>query len=340
MPPPGPARNQAGCATRVERTLTKTWRSSACTMLPSPSQLMSRSRMRLVRSASRGPTTTRREPAAGRTPGPTPGGGGAGVEPHHVKRRAGGDAEPAALADGEMDDAVVMAEHAAVEMDDVPGAGGPRPQTLDHFGVMPGRHEANILAVLLVGDRQTEMPRQFARLRLGAVAERKAKQIELRPRRAEQKITLIALGLTRAIKRAAAARQRAGGHVMAGGQHLGAELARGLEQVAEFDRLIALHALHRRLAGHIARGETVDHRFLEAAFVIEHVMRNAEAGGYGTGIMDVAAGAAGALAVGRCALIVELERDADHVIAGLRQQRRRDRGIDAARHGDDNARVG
>ena len=62
--------------------------------------------MRLVRSASRGPTTTRRD---------------GGVEPHHIKRRAGRDAEPAPLADGEMDDAVVTAEHAAVEIDDLAG---------------------------------------------------------------------------------------------------------------------------------------------------------------------------------------------------------------------------
>ena len=156
----------------------------------------------------------------------------------------------------------------------------------------------------------------------------------------EQEIALVALGFAGAIKRAAAAGQRPGGDVMAGRQNLGAELARGLEQVAEFDRLIALHARHRRLAGHIALGEAVDHRFLEAAFVVEHVMRNAEPRGDRAGIVDVAAGAAGALAVGRGAMIVELQRDADHVIAGFRQQRRRDRGIDAARHGDDNARVG
>ena len=46
-----------------------------------------------------------------------------GVEPHDIKRRAGRDAEPAPLADGEMDDAVMAAEHAAVEVDDVAGSG-------------------------------------------------------------------------------------------------------------------------------------------------------------------------------------------------------------------------
>ena len=205
---------------------------------------------------------------------------------------------------------------------------------------MAGRHEADVLAVLLVGDGETEAARQLARLRLGAVAERKAQQIELRARGGEQKIALVALGLARAIKRAAAAGQRPRGDVMAGRQELGAEFARGLEQVAEFDRLIALHARHRRLAGNVALGEAVDHRFLEAALVIEHVMRNADALGDGAGVMNVAAGATGALAVRRRPVIVELQRDADHVVAGLGKQRRRDRRIDAARHGDDNARVG
>ena len=125
---------------------------------------------------------------------------------------------------------------------------------------------------------------------------------------------------------------------MAGRQHLGAELARGLQQVAELDRLIAVHARHRRFAGHVALGETVDHRFLEAALVVEDVMRNADPFGHRAGVMDVAAGAAGALAMGRGAVIVKLQRDADDVVSGVGQKRRGDRGIDAARHGDDDAR--
>ena len=126
---------------------------------------------------------------------------------------------------------------------------------------------------------------------------------------------------------------------MAGRQHLGAELARGVEQVAELDRLVALDAGHRRLAGDIAFGEAVDHRFLEAALVVEHVMRDADALGDRARVVDVLAGAAGALAVRRRAMVVKLQRDADDVVALGLEQRRRDRGIDAARHGDDDARV-
>ena len=54
--------------------------------------------------------------------------------------------------------------------------------------------------------------------------------------------------------------------------------------------------------------------------------------------MNVLAGAAGALAVRRLAMVVELQRDADDVIALLFQQRGDDARIDAAGHGDDDAR--
>ena len=52
-------------------------------------------------------------------------------------------------------------------------------------------------------------------------------------------------------------------------------------------------------------------------------------------------GAARALTVRRRAVIVELQRDADDVVARASASRAAvDRGIDAARHGDDDARIG
>ena len=51
-----------------------------------------------------------------------------GVEPHHIQRRAGGDAQSAPLADGEMNDALMPADDAAVEVDDIAGLDGIRPQ--------------------------------------------------------------------------------------------------------------------------------------------------------------------------------------------------------------------
>ena len=62
--------SHAGCGGRVERTLTNTScqpAHKAWSMLPSPSQFTSRNRIRLVRNAARGPTTTRRDAASSRT---------------------------------------------------------------------------------------------------------------------------------------------------------------------------------------------------------------------------------------------------------------------------------
>src|SRR5579871_6930690 len=118
-----------------------------------------------------------------------------------------------------MDDAVMLAEHAAAEIDDLARAGGARPQPLDHFRIVAARHEADVLAVLLVGDRQTEAARQLAGLGLGAITQRKAQKLQLCARGAEQKIALVALGLAGAIKCPAATRQRARRYIMSGRQH-------------------------------------------------------------------------------------------------------------------------
>src|SRR5207253_855603 len=101
------------------------------------------------------------------------------VEPHHIQRVAGGDAEPAPLPDREMDDPIVTAEHATIEIDDVARLGGTRPQALDHLSVAPGRDKADVLAVVLVGDRKTELSRKLTRLGLAALAKRKAQEVEL-----------------------------------------------------------------------------------------------------------------------------------------------------------------
>ena len=127
-----------------------------------------------------------------------------------------GDAEAAALADGEMDDAVMAAEHTAVEIDDVAGLGGAGPQPLDHFGVAAGRHEADVLAVLLVGDLEAKAPRQFARLRLAHLAEREAQIIELLARGREQEIALVAIGVGGANQRARSIAQAARSYIMSG----------------------------------------------------------------------------------------------------------------------------
>jgi len=116
-----------------------------------------------------------------------------GVERHHVKRCGTGDLQAAPLADGEMDDAVVAAQHLAVHIDDVAGRRGAGLQSLDHVGVAAGRYKADVLAVVLVGDRKPELAGELSRLGLAEIAERKPQEIELRVGGAEQEVALVAL---------------------------------------------------------------------------------------------------------------------------------------------------
>ena len=127
---------------------------------------------------------------------------------------------------------------------------------------------------------------------------------------------------------------------MAGRERRGAEPCGRLQQVVELDLLVAGDAGDRRLALEIAVGERAHHRLGEARLVVEHVMRDLQRVGHAARILDVLAGAAGALAADRLAMVVELERDADDVVAFGLQQRRDHRGVDAAGHGDDHARIG
>ena len=69
-------------------------------------------------------------------------------------------------------------------------------------------------------------------------------------------------------------------------------------------------------------------------------MGDVEALGDATRIVDVLAGAAGALPAHRGAVVVQLQREADHLAAGRHQERRCARAVDAAGHGDDHAALG
>src|SRR5258708_31808829 len=101
------------------------------------------------------------------------------MELDDVERRSRRDAQSLALADGEMNDALMPADDVAAEVNDIAGLDRAGLQPADDVGVAPGRHEADILAVLLVGDLEFEATRQVAHLGLAHVAEWKAQIIEL-----------------------------------------------------------------------------------------------------------------------------------------------------------------
>ena len=122
---------------------------------------------------------------------------------------------------------------------------------------------------------------------------------------------------------------------MAGRQRIGAEIARRCQKIRKFDGLVTGNARDRRFAGHIALGERIDHRFAKALFVIQHIMRNAQNIADAAGVIDILAGTAGAGAVDGSAVIVELQRDAQNVIALPFQDAGHHGTVNAAGHGND-----
>ena len=101
--------------------------------------------------------------------------------------------------------------------------------------------------------------------------------------------------------------------------------------------LVASDAGDRRLASCVGLGKGVDDLVAEAALVIQHVVRHADAFRHVARVLDVLAGAARPFAMGAGAVIVELQRHACDIVALVPEQGGDNGGIDAARHGDNHA---
>ena len=101
----------------------------------------------------------------------------------------------------------MAAEHAAVEMDDLAGLARRRASGARSRRCSALRHEADVLAVGLVGDREAELAGERAGLALGQLAQREAQQVELLRRRGVEEIALVALRIGGPVEGAAAVRQ-------------------------------------------------------------------------------------------------------------------------------------
>ena len=162
---------------------------------------------------------------------------------------------------------------------------------------------------------------KLPRLVLLQAAERKSEKAELLARGGEQEIALVALLVGGAVELPPRGAWLAP-DIMAGRQRRGAQPRGRLQQVVKLDLLVAGYARDWRLALEIAVGERAHHRLGEPRLVVEHVMRDLEPVRDAARVLDILAGATGALAPDRLAMIVELKRDADDVVAfGLEQSR-------------------
>ncbi len=232
----------------------------------------------------------------------------------------------------------MAAKHPPIQVDDIARFHRAGPQFLDHRLIFAVGHETYILAVRLFGDGQAEFLRQLARLRLRQFAQGKAQIFQLLARGGEQEIALIARGLVGAPELRPAWAQLAA-HIMARGQAICPQIAGHAQQILELHLLVAPNAGDGRGPRQIGIGEILHHRLAKAALIIEHIMGNAEPIGHAACIMDILPRAARARLVHRRAMIIKLQRDADHLIAIAGQQGRHHRAVDPTRHGCHHARL-
>ena len=134
--------------------------------------------------------------------------------------------------------------------------------------------------------------------------------------------------------------------VVAGGDAAGADGARGLQQLIELEMVVAERAGNRRAPGEILADERPDHILLEALFLVDDVVGNAEVLGHAARVVHViertaAAGlgrVGNAVLAGQAGLVPELQREADDVCAivgavAAGEDRRYRRGVNSSGHG-------
>ena len=262
-----------------------------------------------------------------------------GIDLEHEQRLfVAGKPKALALADGEMDHAIMAGQNFALLIDDVAGLHGAGIELLDNARVIAVRHETDVLAVRLVGNNQPEFNSDLAHIALGHAAQRKAHEIQLLARGAKKKVALVARRIGGDVQ-FRAVHAVGPSYIMTGGQRVGAKFFCRRQQVGELHLLVAGDAGDRRFAARIGGGKIFHHRFFETRFVIQNVVRNAERLRNAARVVNVLAGAASAFFLRSGAGIVELQRHADDVIAFALEQRGGDGGIHATGHGNDHAGV-
>ncbi len=121
--------------------------------------------------------------------------------------------------------------------------------------------------------------------------------------------------------------------IMAGRQTVGAQIARQLQQVGEF-RPILHWTQGMACARPDIRRRSDRPPGAETVFMVEDIMRDAQAIAHRARVADVAPRAAGARAAHRLAMVIELQGDADRLGPRGMGERGHHRAVDAARHRD------
>ena len=113
--------------------------------------------------------------------------------------------------------------------------------------------------------------------------------------------------------------------VVTGRHEIGVEALRPVQQGAEFEVAVAVHARDRCAPGRILADKVRDDLVLELTLEIDDVMGDANDGGGPTRVVKVVERTTATETAHALALVVELHRQADHLVALLGEQGRGNR---------------
>ena len=118
---------------------------------------------------------------------------------------------------------------------------------------------------------------------------------------------------------------------------IGPQILGQLEQIGKLYAHIATDTGNGRSPVHIVIGKLIDHRFSKPAFMIEHIMRNAQLIADGARIANIAARTTASGPADGFPMVIKLQRDADCFSTCLRGKTGHDRRIHPARHRNNDA---
>ena len=218
-----------------------------------------------------------------------------------------------------------------------PGRRAPPGAVTKGVAIVTAGHEADLLALRLVGGREAEAPRDLADLRLGQLAEREPGVLELVLAQAVQEVGLVLVRVASPSEPRPSVGTDVAAGVVAGRDGLAVvQMAGSTEQRPELDVGVAVDARARRPAVEIRVEERLQDAGVELALEVHDVERDVELRGHAAGVVGGIERAAALLELRvRIGDVVQAHPDADDLVARLVQQRRRDGRVDPARHRDE-----
>ena len=203
--------------------------------------------------------------------------------------------------------------------------------------VVLARHEADLLAVLLVGNLQSKLAGDAADLLLGQGSEREEGAGKLTSAQAEEEVGLVFLGIKALAQDGSAFRQVLHDRIMARRDVSGTERGRLVPEIAEFQLLVAHDAGVGGPARLVLLGEVIDHEALEGHGLVDHIVGDSQRVSHAAGIGDRLGTAAFILGTAHAVLRPEFHGDTDHFPTLFLQEPGGHARVNAAAHPHDDA---